>query len=89
MGTEWTTVDGEVVMAAEQTHYELVTAELGEEPRLLVAYDEMESLSVVPESFGQVVDGQELELFLQLQVPTTYDRESLDAQQTVAVFAEC
>jgi hypothetical protein len=89
MGTEWTTAEDEVVMAAEQTHYELIATVAGEEPRLQVAYEEMTELSTVPVEFGQVEDVQELELFLQLQVPTTYDRESLDAQQTVAVFAEC
>ena len=89
MGSEWTTIDGEIVMAAEQTHFELVTAELGEEPRLQIAYEEMTQLTTEPVSFGVVDDSQELELFLQLEIPTTYDRESLDAQQTVAVFAEC
>jgi len=89
MGTEWLTAEGEIVMDSDVTHYKLVTAEQGEEPLLQTVYDDMERLTTEPVSFGQVEDVQELELFLQLQVPTTYDRESLDATQTVAVFAEC
>jgi len=85
MGSEWLTADGEVVMNADATHYKLVTAQLGEELR----YDDMEELATAPETSVQVLDSQVAELFLQLQVPETFDRESLDAEQTVAVFAEC
>jgi hypothetical protein len=88
MGSDWKTLDDVVVMNSDVTHYKLLTAEQGEEP-LLTDYDNMERLQVDPVTIGQVDDQQELELFLQLKVPTTYDRETLDAVQQVSVLAEC
>jgi hypothetical protein len=81
MGTEWQS-EGVTVMEADVTHFELVTAELGEEPRLQSVYDDMQKLTTEPVSFSQVLDSQVAKLFLQLQVPVTYDRDSLDAKQS-------
>ena len=90
VGSEWIDTDGKVVMDSGVTRFELVTAELGEEPqRLQTAYADMERLKTKPTIFGQVNDLQKLDLFLHLKIPTTYDRETLYATQSVVVFAEC
>jgi hypothetical protein len=81
MGTEWINpATEEVILPADVTHYALQED---------LAYSTMLPLTEVPVSLEQLPAGEVPEVTLALQIPETFDRESLDATQSVMFFAEC
>jgi hypothetical protein len=81
MGTEWINqATEEVILPVDVTHYALQED---------LAYTEMLQLTEIPVSLEQIPQDEVPEVTLALQIPETFDRESLDATQSVMFFAEC
>jgi len=80
--TEWTSVEGEVVIDASATSAALITDEV------IFSEAQLQTLTTdVPLTLGQVADGNS-ELKLQFSVPSDLTVEG-EVQQQLALYAEC